>query len=249
MKQIHWLDPMQPQADFPPVGEALANPEGLLAAGGDLSVPRLLRAYRAGIFPWYEPGQPILWWSPDPRAVLFTDRLRITRSLRKTLRNKPYTVSFDRAFREVMLACAEPRYEEGGTWITPEMIEAYCRLHDQGHAHSVEVWNTQGGLIGGLYGVAVGKMFFGESMFTRERDGSKIALAHLVRHLAHWGYPLVDCQQVSAHIMSLGAQTLPRAEFIALLDEYCPQTGKTPPWSVLPELSFRHTDDIDRQAP
>lgn len=236
MTRIQWLDPDDAQA-FPPVERALAHPEGLLAAGGDLSVERLLAAYRRGIFPWFEQDQPILWWSPNPRAVLFPEQLHITRSLRKTLRNTPYRVCFDSAFRQTMLACAAPRREGAGTWITDEMVEAYCRLHAHGAAHSIEVWNAQDTLVGGLYGVAIGQVFFGESMFSRERDTSKIALAYLSAHLQHWGYSIIDCQQASDHIMRMGAQCMAREAFIRHIHRACEQTGNTQPWTVLPELS------------
>lgn len=236
MNRIHWLDPLDPDQPFPPVSRALRDPDGLLAAGGDLSTPRLLRAYRAGIFPWYEAGQPILWWSPDPRTILYPEDLNISRSLRKALRNRPYAVTFDTRFREVMQACAAPRPDQHGTWITPEMIEAYCALHGAGHAHSVEVSDDTGRLVGGLYGVAIGRVFFGESMFSRVRDGSKIALAWLACHLQHWGYRLIDCQQATPHMLRMGAQGIPRETFSALLDEYCPRPGQAAPWRTAPAL-------------
>lgn len=236
MNRIHWLDPQAPEQPFPPVSCALRDPDGLLAAGGDLSTPRLLRAYRAGIFPWYEAGQPILWWSPDPRTILYPEDLNISRSLRKALRNRPYAVTFDTRFREVMQACAAPRPDQHGTWITPEMIEAYCALHVAGHAHSVEVADETGRLVGGLYGVAIGHVFFGESMFSRVRDGSKIALVWLACHLQHWGYALIDCQQATPHMLRMGAQGIPRETFSALLNEHCPRPGRAAPWQTAPAL-------------
>jgi leucyl/phenylalanyl-tRNA--protein transferase len=231
---IEWLDPFDPDYPFPPVETACTDPDGLLAAGGDLHPQRLLCAYRHGIFPWYETGQPILWWSPNPRAVLYPKHFRMTRSLRKSLRNKPYAVSFDRAFRDVMLGCAAPRRRrDGGTWITDAMLDAYCQLHARGYAHSVEVWHVQDDqLVGGLYGVAVGRVFFGESMFSWAKDASKIALAYLARHLQLWGFPLIDCQLASPHIDSMGAEMIPRAQFLNLLGTYCPRPGKLAPWRV-----------------
>jgi leucyl/phenylalanyl-tRNA---protein transferase len=198
---------------FPPVEEA--SPEGLLAVGGDLRPERLLKAYRHGIFPWYSDHQPILWWSPDPRTVLFPDKLHISRSLKRSLRPDLFNITLDRCFRDVMQNCAEPRpqYPDGGTWITPEMIEAYTTLHEQGYAHSVETWQ-EGELVGGLYGVALGGAFFAESMFTRAPDASKVALVSLVRQLQAWGFRLIDCQQASPHVMSFGAEEILRREFL-----------------------------------
>jgi leucyl/phenylalanyl-tRNA---protein transferase len=198
---------------FPPVD--LASPEGLLAVGGDLRLERLLEAYRHGIFPWYDEDQPILWWSPDPRTVLFPDKLHISRSLKRSLRPGLFTVTLDRCFREVMTQCAGPRpqYPDGGTWITAEMLEAYGHLHKQGYAHSVETWKD-GQLVGGLYGVALGGAFFAESMFTRVPDASKVALVSLVRQLQAWEFRIIDCQQSSPHVMRLGAEEIPRREFV-----------------------------------
>lgn len=195
-----------------------ASAEGLLAIGGDLSPARLLAAYRLGIFPWYNPGQPILWWCPDPRAVLFPPRLHVSRSLKKTLRQQRFHVTFDTAFMQVVQGCAGPRpqYPEGGTWITPEMQEAYLRLHNLGYAHSVEAWR-EGVLCGGLYGVALGRIFFGESMFSLEADASKVAFVEAVRQLDAWGYELIDCQMESAHLARFGAQSIPRAAFLKIL--------------------------------
>ena len=187
---IPWLGPDDP---FPPVEQAAAEPNGLLAAGGDLSVARLVEAYRRGIFPWFNHDQPILWWSPDPRMVLFPAELKIARSLAKTLRTTRFEVRADTAFRDVIQACRVPRGGQAGTWITTPMVEAYCELHRHGIAHSVETW-LDGKLVGGLYGVALGRAFFGESMFTRATDASKVALATLVRQLDLWGFGLVDCR-------------------------------------------------------
>jgi leucyl/phenylalanyl-tRNA--protein transferase len=212
---IRWLRPDDP---VPPVTAALTEPNGLLAAGGELSAARLIEAYRGGIFPWFNPGQPILWWSPDPRMVLFPSELKVSRSLNKTLRNRDHEMRADTSFQAVMRACAEPRAEQDGTWITDEMVAAYCALHDQGIAHSVETW-IGGELAGGLYGVALGRVFYGESMFTRAADASKIALVSLVRQLERWNFGMIDCQVHTGHLTSLGAREIPRAEFLRKLVE------------------------------
>lgn len=213
---IAWLDTKTP---FPPLAAALAEPNGLLAAGGDLSPDRLLVAYRRGIFPWYGAGQPILWWSPDPRMVLYVDELRVTRSLAKRLRSGVFEIRIDSAFAEVIEACAgSPRTGQHGTWITPEIVAAYCELHRRGYAHSVESWRD-GRLVGGLYGLALGRVFFGESMFARETDASKVALVSLVAKLRAQGVPLVDCQQETAHLGALGARPVPRERFAGHLAE------------------------------
>ena len=216
---------------FPPVESA--TPDGLLAVGGDLSSERLLTAYRHGIFPWYNPGQPILWWSPDPRAVLYPDKLKISRSLRQTLKRGQLRVTFDTCFREVMLACAAPReqYPGGGTWISDDMIEAYTRLHAMGYAHSIETWH-ENRLVGGLYGVALGGVFFGESMFARETDASKVALVALVSKLREWGFVLIDCQIPSAHLTSLGAEEIARCVFLTELERALKLSGKAGLWQV-----------------
>lgn len=203
---------------FPPVEHA--SPEGLLAIGGDLSSRRLLDAYRHGIFPWYSAGQPILWWSPDPRAVLYPDEFRISRSLGKTLKKNRFAVTFDHDFESVIGACSEPRLIGGapssGTWITREMKAAYIELHQAGYAHSVEAWSGSR-LVGGLYGVALGRAFFGESMFHRETDASKVAMAGLVKLLKCWKFDFIDCQLPSGHVISLGAVEIPRQRFLAEL--------------------------------
>ena len=212
---IPWLNGDEP---FPPITAALEEPNGLLAAGGDLSVERLVDAYRHGIFPWFNPGQPLLWWSPDPRMALFPRELKVSRSLAKILRNREYEVRADTSFRAVMEACAEPRPEQGGTWISAEMMAAYCALHDRGIAHSIETW-IDGELAGGLYGVALGRMFYGESMFTRYADASKIALVHLVRQLERRQFGMIDCQMYTPHLATLGARQIPRAVFMRTLRE------------------------------
>jgi len=212
--------PLLPRTSrFPPIDTALTEPNGLLAAGGDLSPERLLAAYRGGIFPWYAEREPILWWSPDPRMVLFPAEFSISRSLAKTLSNAPYDVSLDSAFSQVMEACAAPRKGAVGTWISAEMQAAYLRLHEMGYAHSVETW-IGGQLAGGLYGVAIGGVFYGESMFARARDASKIALAHLCRLLENQGFAVIDCQMNTAHLASLGAREIPRSDFAALLARF-----------------------------
>lgn len=229
---IPWLTFQDP---FPPVTRALAEPNGLLAAGGDLSAPRLLAAYRRGIFPWFNPGEPILWWSPDPRMVLFPAEFKQSRSLRKRLAKPDYQVRADTAFAQVMAACAAPRAGASGTWISRPMIAAYSALHEAGHAHSIETW-VQGEhgaeLVGGLYGVALGRAFFGESMFARQTDASKIALAHLVRFLASHDFGVIDCQMNTAHLASLGAREIPRADFSRLLDQLAEQPGLPGKWSL-----------------
>ena len=225
-----WLEPDAADCAFPDVELALRDPDGLLAMGGNLSVDWLLHAYRRGIFPWYGPGQPILWWAPDPRLVLFPDRLHISRSLAKTIKQDKFSVTVDTAFADVIAACAQSRPAQSGTWITPEMESAYIDLYQAGHAHSVECW-CDGKLAGGLYGIAIGKVFFGESMFTEVTDASKVAFVALVRQLERWGYRLVDCQVHTDHLESLGAAMIPRNEFTAILDSACSQPGHKLPWS------------------
>ena len=224
-----WLDPQDSHYHFPDTSQALKDPNGLLAIGGDLHPERLLAAYRKGIFPWYSEGQPILWWSPDPRAVLYPDRIKVSRSLRKTLKKPPCTVTLDQAFDEVISACAAPRQNEPGTWILTEMKQAYKQLHELGYAHSVECWNN-GELVGGLYGIAIGRVFFGESMFSRETDASKVAFVHLTKQLQQWGYGLIDGQVSSPHLTSLGAVDIPRQEFLTQLEHLCEQDGVPGSW-------------------
>lgn len=203
---------------FPPVESALEAPNGLLAAGGDLTPTRLLAAYGKGIFPWFSENEPILWWSPDPRTVLLPSELKISRSLGKTLRNTTYSIRFDNDFDAVIEACSAPRNGQPGTWISEDMKSAYRRLHRLGHAHCVETW-MEGRLVGGLYGVALGRAFFGESMFTRVRDASKLALVALASHLRRANFGLIDCQVHTGHLASLGARSIPRRQFSDLLEE------------------------------
>jgi len=215
--RIPFLDPQQPD-DFPPVELALREPDGLLAAGGDLRAERLLAAYRRGIFPWYSEGQPVLWWSPDPRTVFATDRMHVPRRLASWLRSCAWTLRADTAFAQVMHACAEPREGQRGTWIDEDMLDAYQRLHALGHAHSVEAWNGDE-LVGGIYGVAIGRMFFGESMFSAAQNGSKVALLALAHALREWGFPLLDAQVASPHLFTLGAYEIERPEFCAQVEK------------------------------
>ena len=207
---------------FPPLAKAMREPNGLLAAGGDLSADRLIQAYRHGCFPWFSEGQPILWWSPDPRTVLFPEELHVSRSLGKLLRKQRYQVSFDRDFAAVIQACAAPRDYADGTWITDDMQDAYIELHARGHAHSVEVWDN-GELVGGLYGLAMGQLFFGESMFSRADNASKVGFAALVKQLQAWGFVLIDCQMPTRHLESLGARSIPRAQFADYLHNHLDQ--------------------------
>ena len=227
--QLTVLDPAFPQQHFPELIKALDEPNGLLALGGCLSVQRLLNAYRHGVFPWFNPGEPILWWSPDPRLVLFPEQLLISRSLHKTLRKNQFEIRLDSAFEQVIDACAAPRTYSSGTWITDEMRNAYVELHRLGVAHSVETWHDHE-LVGGLYGIAIGKVFFGESMFHRKTDASKVAFAHLVNHLLAWDYRLIDCQVSSEHLLSLGATEIPRSQFANLLDQFCDQAVSSSAW-------------------
>jgi leucyl/phenylalanyl-tRNA--protein transferase len=222
---IPWLRDGDP---FPPLETALDEPNGLLAASSDLRAPRLLAAYRHGVFPWYSLGQPVLWWSPDPRMVLYTAELRVSRSLARTVDRKVFEVRVDTAFDDVMRACAEPRPGQFGTWITDEVRDAYGRLFQSGHAHSVESWQD-GEMVGGLYGVSIGRMFFGESMFARVTDASKVALVHLVRQLRAWDFPLIDCQQETPHLASLGARPISRRTFAEALARLVHSAPPVPP--------------------
>lgn len=230
MTAPYWLNPADPD-DFPDTALALTDPDGLLAIGGDLSAKRLLTAYQNGIFPWYSDDQPILWWSPDPRAVLFPDELHISKSLAKTIRKNIFKVRFDTAFADVIQYCAAPRRDYAGTWITNEMMAAYVDLHERGYAHSIECWRDDK-LVGGLYGISIGKIFFGESMFSLERDASKVAFVQLVEFAKEKGFALIDCQVESEHLNSLGATTIDRAEFISILNSECHKPTLTGAWVV-----------------
>ena len=245
---ITWLSPGD---SFPPVATALKNPPGLLAAGGTLSAGRLIDAYRHGIFPWFSEGDPVLWWSTDPRMVLFTDELRISHSLRKRLvrsiDDDAIEIRCDSAFEAVIDACAAPRDADGGTWIVDEIIAAYVELFRLGHAHSVETW-IDGRLAGGLYGVLIGRMFYGESMFTRVTDASKIALAHLVAFARSRAMPMLDCQQQTRHLASMGARAIPRSEFVDRIENLVdgPSIGPWPEQLIWQRDRVTHVPPEDR---
>ncbi len=231
---IPWLRRDDPPTAFPPVETALREPDGLLCAGGDLDPQRLLEAYRRGIFPWFAAGQPILWWSPNPRTVLYPAEFKVSRSLAKTIRNRGFVVTLDRAFDRVMECCADARLRPEGTWISPQMRAAYQRLHELGYAHSLETWDGDR-LVGGLYGVALGRVFFGESMFSLERDASKVALHALVGRMLEHGGRLIDCQVASAHLASLGARAIPRQRFV---EELAAATREAQPDAASGEASI-----------
>lgn len=220
MNMLSWLQ--RDDLSFPPLDKALREPNGLLAAGGDLSAERLLAAYRHGCFPWYQEGQPLLWWSPDPRTVLYPDELHVSRSLRKRMRQESFTVTFDQAFAEVIDGCAGPRSYTQETWITSHMKAAYLKLHEMGVAHSVEVWRNRQ-LMGGLYGLAIGRLFFGESMFSQASDASKVGFVTLVEHLQAWGFKLIDCQMPTQHLANFGARSISRRTFAEMLAEHLDQ--------------------------
>jgi len=230
MSTLHHLS--EHNDHFPDPHQALEEPNGLLAIGGDLRPTRLLSAYQHGIFPWFSDDSPILWWSPNPRCVFFPDTVHITRSLFKSLRHRGYRVTFDQAFADVVLACAAPRSTQPETWITDEMMAAYTTLHEQKLAHSVEVWSSTGELIGGLYGVSVGQIFCGESMFFRARDASKVALVHLCRYLHQWGYQLLDCQLPNPHLLSLGATLLSRDAYLDKVTELRDKSVHIDAWNM-----------------
>ena len=232
MAQVAWLNPSG--HDFPPISQALKDPNGLLAAGGDLSPERLLQAYRSGIFPWYENDQPLLWWSPDPRCVLRPDKIRISRSLAKRLRRNEFEVRLNTNFRAVIEACSAPRIGSTETWITGEMTNAYVELHRLGFAHSVECYQGQA-LVGGLYGLSLGRLFFGESMFHQVTDASKVAFAYLCRLLEEQNCPLIDCQIVNPHLLTLGCETMSRESFQTFLHQFCDAQNSIN-WDKLPEL-------------
>jgi leucyl/phenylalanyl-tRNA--protein transferase len=239
---IFWIAANEVGYGFPDADAALSDPDGLLAAGGDLSCATLLEAYSRGIFPWFSADQPILWWSPDPRAVFSPPALKVSRSLRRTLQRQRFQVSCDTDFAGVIRECAGTRPGQSGTWLTREMIAAYTALHEQGHAHSVEC-RHRGRLVGGLYGVAIGRVFFGESMFSRMNDASKVALAHLMHNLRHWQFELVDCQVYSEHLRTLGATRMPRTGFIRELRRLCAEPPAPGAW-----CSWRAPDDVEGPA-
>lgn len=222
LTMLTWLD--RNSYDFPPLNRALHEPNGLLAAGGDLSPERLIQAYRHGCFPWYQEGQPLLWWSPDPRTVLLPDELHVSRSLTKCLRQQRYRVTFDQAFSEVMAGCAGPRRDTDDTWITHPMQQAYATLHQRGIAHSVEVWQDSQ-LVGGLYGLAMGQLFFGESMFSHADNASKVGFVTLVRQLREWRFVLIDCQMPTQHLHSFGARSISRGVFATYLQRHGDQAS------------------------
>ena len=221
---------------FPPVDLALRDPNGLLAAGADLSPARLIDAYARGIFPWFNDDDPVLWWSPDPRMVLNVNDVRVSRSLRRVIRSSRFRVTADTSFAAVVAGCAEPRPDQNGTWITDDMASAYARLFDLGYAHSIETWSGDA-LVGGLYGVALGRMFFGESMFARRSDASKVALVLLARQLSRWGFEWIDCQMSTAHLASLGAREISRASFVRRVRELVREPATASPWTLDPDLA------------
>jgi len=237
MQQPYWLDPHP--VLFPPTQLALQEPDGLLAVGGALTPEWLLNAYSLGIFPWFNPGDPICWWSPNPRSILYTDQIKVRRSLVKTLRKQTFKVTLDTQFKKIMQNCAKtPRPGQDGTWITDEMLTAYEQLHEMGHAHSVEVWANET-LVGGLYGVSIGKVFFGESMFSHQADASKIALVALCQQLKAWGFRIIDTQVETEHLKSMGAQLVHREFFESLLQQDTQKAFTPQKWQF----------DIDWQAP
>ena len=226
MSQIPWLEE---DLEFPDISSALTDPDGLLAAGGDLSIPRLIKAYQQGIFPWFDDDQPIMWWSPNPRCVLFPENVHVSKSLRKKLNKNLFTVTFDKDFQSVIQQCADSRQATTGTWITDDMQEAYLALHEQGIAHSVEVW-VENELVGGLYGLALGRCFFGESMFSTATDASKVAFIYLCNQLREWGYAIIDCQVENPHLFTLGAENIPRSEFQTILENNTHKKPKLHNW-------------------
>jgi leucyl/phenylalanyl-tRNA--protein transferase len=233
---ISWLS--EDNVDFPSVEKALEEPNGLLAAGGDLSTKRLVNAYSKGIFPWYDDDQPILWWSPNPRAVIIPNQLHCSKSLKKTIRKSALVYTFDQAFKDVIQLCGTVREYDQGTWITEEMREAYIQLHHDGYAHSIEIWDEQK-LVGGLYGVAIGKVFFGESMFSLLTNTSKIAMLAIAKHLSQCGYQLIDCQVESDHLFTMGAVLMTRANFINSLTNLVHSPTEKQPWDASDKIPVR----------
>jgi len=228
MTSLSWLD--EKQLWFPDPIQALDDPDGLLAIGGDLSTERLVLAYQSGIFPWFSDDQPILWWSPDPRCVLFPPEIHIAKSLRRTLNKQHFTITADQAFARVIRLCAQTRAE--GTWITEDMIASYSNLHRQGIAHSIEAWNPSGELVGGMYGIALGRCFFGESMFSLETNASRVLMVHLAAQLEAWSYAIMDCQVESGHLLSMGARTISRRKFLSILRESVSERPGHDRWDI-----------------
>jgi leucyl/phenylalanyl-tRNA--protein transferase len=239
--RIPWLEPDDP---LPPISSALRRPNGLLAAGGGLSRERLVDAYSRGCFPWFNEGEPVLWWSPDPRMVLVPEELHVSRSLAKRVRQGGFDIRADTAFPDVMAGCAQPRRGQDGTWISQAMVDAYTALHGDGLAHSIETW-IDGALVGGLYGIAIGRVFFGESMFARTTDASKLAFVHTVAQLRRWGFGLVDCQMSTAHLASFGAREIPRASFLRRIAQLVCKTPPRSPWRLDADLA----KDVLRPVP
>jgi len=231
------IHPYDNSFQFPNAELALTDPNGLLAVGGDLNPTRILNAYRHGIFPWFSDDQPILWWSPDPRMILYPEEISLSRSLRKALRKTEFQWTFDQAFTQVIFSCAQPRPKQLETWITPGIMDAYIALHKQGHAHSFETWH-EGKLIGGLYGIAIGQVFFGESMFSKKTDASKIAFAHAVYQLQQWGYKLIDCQVASSHLQSFGAKNISRREFLAKISYLTTSHPEQDSWQQISTITL-----------
>ncbi len=227
---LPWLDPYDEHAPFPAPESALNDPEGLVAAGGDLNPTRVMRAYHGGLFPWYEEGQPILWWSPNPRGILYPKNFIAHKSLLRTLKNNCWRISFNESFRDVMTACAEPRNNSRGTWITNDMLQAYTQLHKLKYAHSLEVWDESNSLIGGIYGISIGTIFFGESMFSRTADASKIALLYLSAYLDTWGYEMIDTQLPSEHLTFLGGNEITREQYLTTLSQLTQQSHHSDAW-------------------
>lgn len=230
--ELNWLDTDDLSYSFPPPDCALDDPEGLIAAGGDLTPARILKAYHSGIFPWYQEPQPILWWCPNPRGVLYPKKTIAHKSVLRTLKRKQWTVSYDKDFAAVIRACAEPRSYSNNTWITTEMSAAYIQLHELGHAHSIEIWNPKGNLVGGIYGLSIGRLFAGESMFSRENDASKIALLWLAAYCDHWGYAVIDTQLPSQHLTSMGGEAISRQQYLMQLKKYSNQFVDEHAWRI-----------------
>ena len=237
---LPWLDPHNENAPFPSPKQALDNPRGLVAAGGDLSPARILRAYRLGLFPWYEQGQPILWWSPNPRGVLYPNAFIAHKSLQKTLKRRCWQITYDESFQDVIAACAQPRDYARSTWITQDMMRAYCHLHQLNHAHSVEVCDQSGDLIGGIYGLSIGTIFFAESMFSRVTDTSKVALLYLCAYLDNWGYTLIDTQLPSSHLTSLGGIEISRKDYLSRLSKHIEAAPHYHAWQKGHSIDIHH---------